>query len=101
MKPMSLVAITITLLLLPCQSLAADVEVMGVTFPGEKVIEGRTLKLLSGTMMLGLGLVLLFAPNLLDNMATAIVVLGIAIVVTALVSGADRWSRRHRKPVAH
>ena len=58
--------------------------------------EGRTLKLLSGTMMLGLGLVLLFAPGLLDNMLTAVAVLALAVVVTAAVAVGDRFRHRHR-----
>jgi thiol-disulfide isomerase/thioredoxin len=61
--------------------------------------EGRTLKLLSGTMMLGLGLVLLFAPELLDNMLTAVAVLALAVAVTAAVAFGDRL--RHRQRPAH
>jgi hypothetical protein len=47
--------------------------------------EGRILKLLSGLMMLGLGLVLLFAPEMLSQPLTAIVLVPAALVVTALV----------------
>jgi thiol-disulfide isomerase/thioredoxin len=61
--------------------------------------EGRTLKLLSGTMMLGLGLVLLLAPDLLDNMLTAVAVLALAVAVTAVVAVGDRL--RHRQRPAH
>ncbi len=61
--------------------------------------EGRTLKLLSGTMMLGLGLVLLLAPDLLDNMLTAIVVLAVAVAITVTVAAGDRL--RHRQRPAH
>jgi thiol-disulfide isomerase/thioredoxin len=61
--------------------------------------EGRTLKLLSGTMMLGLGLVLLLAPELLDNMLTAVIVLALAVAATAAVSAGDRL--RHRRRPAH
>ena len=47
--------------------------------------EGRTLKLLSGSMMLGLGLVLVVAPQLLERVGTAIVVIVAALAVTGLV----------------
>ena len=47
--------------------------------------EGRTLKLLSGSMMLGLGLVLVLAPQLLERVGTAIVVIVAALAVTGLV----------------
>jgi hypothetical protein len=47
--------------------------------------EGRILKLVSGLMMLGFGLVLLFAPNLLTNPLASILVLVVAVAV-ALVT---------------
>jgi glutaredoxin len=47
--------------------------------------EGRILKLLSGLMMLGLGLVLLFAPEALSYPLTAIALIVTALAVTALV----------------
>ena len=47
--------------------------------------EGRLLKLLSGMMMLGLGLVLLLRPDLLANPALAIGVIGLALLVTWLI----------------
>ncbi len=50
-------------------------------------------------MMLGLGLVLLLAPELLDNMLTAVVVLALALAVTAVVAVGDRL--RHRQRPAH
>jgi len=52
--------------------------------------EGRVLKLMSGTMMLGLGLVLLFVPDLLENMLAAVAIVGAALVVTAAVTLVDR-----------
>ena len=58
--------------------------------------EGRTLKLLSGTMMGGLGLILLFKPDWLSNLLTAIGVLAGAIAITALIAAIDR----RREPVA-
>jgi uncharacterized membrane protein HdeD (DUF308 family) len=44
--------------------------------------EGRLLKLLSGTMMLELGLLLLFAPQWLNNLAVAFGLLGVALFIT-------------------
>jgi hypothetical protein len=44
--------------------------------------EGRVLKLLSGLMMLGLALVLLLAPELLDNLLTAVALIAAAALVT-------------------
>jgi hypothetical protein len=52
--------------------------------------EGRTLKLLSGSMMLGLGLVLVLAPQLLERVGTAIMVIAAALAVTAGVVVIDR-----------
>jgi glutaredoxin len=48
------------------------------------VSQGRLLKLLSGSMMLELGLVLLFQPGLLNNVTTGLILLLIAIVVTLI-----------------
>jgi thiol-disulfide isomerase/thioredoxin len=44
--------------------------------------EGRILKLVSGLMMLELGLVLLFAPNLLNHLLTAIGLIVMAIIIS-------------------
>lgn len=52
--------------------------------------EGRTLKLLSGLMMFGLGSVLLLAPELLEQMGVAIGILVGSIVITALVTLVNR-----------
>jgi hypothetical protein len=41
--------------------------------------EGRLLKLISGYMMLGFGIVLLFAPTWLVNAAISIVILALAV----------------------
>jgi hypothetical protein len=46
------------------------------------VKQGRLLKLLSGLMMLELGLVLLVQPGLLNNITTGLVLLVIAILIT-------------------
>ena len=53
--------------------------------------EGRLLKLMSGLMMLGLGLVLLLAPERLSSLWTAFGLLGAAVGLTLL---ADRVERR-------
>jgi len=45
--------------------------------------EGRILKLLSGLMMLFLGLILLFDPELLQNVLLAVGILALSIVITA------------------
>jgi len=47
--------------------------------------EGRILKLVSGFMMLGFGLLLLLAPQMLTNPLASILVLLVAVVV-ALVA---------------
>ena len=52
--------------------------------------EGRALKLLSGTMMLGLGMVLLFAPRLLEQVGVAVGILLGAVVITTIVLFVDR-----------
>jgi hypothetical protein len=48
--------------------------------------EGRLLKLISGFMMLGFGLVLLLAPNLLTNALASIVVLAVAVVASLVIA---------------
>ncbi len=56
--------------------------------------EGRILKLLSGTMMLGLGIALLVAPELLNNLFAATALLVAAGSVTALIAATDRWRQK-------
>ena len=51
---------------------------------------GRNLKLLSGLMMFGLGLVLLLAPELLDRIATAVFLIVGSVLLT---SAAAYWRR--------
>jgi hypothetical protein len=60
--------------------------------------EGRALKLLSGMMMLGLGVVLLAAPQLLEQVGVAIGILGGAVIVTTIVVLIDRQVRGSPKP---
>jgi thiol-disulfide isomerase/thioredoxin len=52
--------------------------------------EGRVLKLLSGLMMLLLGIVLVVAPALLNDVTTALALLAITLVLTAVLVWADR-----------
>lgn len=48
--------------------------------------EGRVLKLVSGTMMLGLGVMLVWKPELLNNIVASGAVLGASIAVSALIA---------------
>lgn len=48
--------------------------------------EGRLLKLLSGSMMFGLGMILLLKPEWLSNMLISVGVIGGSILLTALVA---------------
>ncbi|MCG8695998.1 MAG: thioredoxin family protein [Minwuiales bacterium] len=76
--------------------LLAITLVFVVTLGGRRLSEtgGRALKLLSGLLMLGLGLVLLIAPPLLDNLLTAIMLLIAALAGTGLAMLIDRRLRR-------
>ena len=62
--------------------------------------EARSLKLMSGAMMVGLGVVLLAAPELLQQVGVAVGILVGAVVVTTAVTLIDRRARgtqqRHR-----
>ena len=81
--------------------LTAIVVVFTATLGRRKLTEGqgRALKLLSGLMMLGLGLVLLVAPALLDNLLTSILLLAAALTLTFAAVVADRLrQRRHAGP---
>ena len=53
--------------------------------------EGRFLKLLSGAMMLGLGAILLFTPDLLNNMYTSLSVIGGAVCLTVIFAIIDQY----------
>jgi hypothetical protein len=59
--------------------------------------EGRVLKLLSGIMMLELGLLLLIAPDWLTTISAAISMLGIAIALTVGVVAIDRRRASRRE----
>ncbi len=58
--------------------------------------EGRLLKLLSGVMMAGLGLLLLFYPEGLSDAASALLVIGAALVLTGLAAVAEKKNRFRR-----
>lgn len=62
------------------------------TMGGRQISErrGRLLKLLSGTMMLGLGIVLLVEPGLLNNVAVAVSLLTASLVLTWIASRLTR-----------
>lgn len=68
--------------------LAIIVLIFARTMGGRKLSErhGRLLKLLSGSMMLGLGVVLLMAPQTLGNAAVGAALLGGAVAVTCLAA---------------
>lgn len=66
----------------------AFVRTMGVRKLSER--EGRLLKLLSGLMMAGLGVLLLLAPGMLGNVGLTLAVPALAIGATWL---AARWTR--------
>jgi len=72
--------------------LLAIVAVFATTLGEHKLSErqGRLLKLLSGVMMLELGVVLVAAPGLLHRPATAAGLIGAALMVTALAALAGR-----------
>ena len=61
--------------------------------------EGRTLKLLSGSMMVGLGAALLFAPHLLEQVTTAVAIVAAAVALTLVITVADRFVRRRTSHV--
>jgi predicted membrane metal-binding protein len=67
--------------------LLAIVMLFAWTMGGRKLQEreGRRLKLVSGSMMLTLGLVLLINPGLLQNIGAAIVILATAIILAFCV----------------
>lgn len=71
----------------------AFVRTMGARKLSER--EGRLLKLLSGLMMLGLGLLLLAAPERLNDLGIALALMLGAGVLTGL---AARWTRKDAQP---
>ena len=77
--------------------LALIVGIFTATLGGRKLTEwqGRVLKLVSGVMMFGLGLVLLIDPNLLNNpLASAGLLAGTLALSAALAAGARVAGKR-------
>ena len=72
--------------------LAAIVSVFTATLGSRKLTEwqGRILKLLSGVMMLMLGLVIVLKPTLLNNALASLLLLVVALAITAVVAVAAR-----------
>jgi hypothetical protein len=68
------------------------VAIFTVRFGARKLTEeeGRVLKLLSGMMMLLLGIVLVAAPTLLNDVTTALALLLVTLVVTGMLVWIDR-----------
>ncbi len=66
---------------------------LGVAKGKLQALGGRLLKLLSGLMMLGLGLLLLLAPALLNSPWSSLLVIALALLVTLLFR--LRWQQRH------
>jgi hypothetical protein len=82
--------------------LALIVLVFALTLSARKLTEyqGRVLKLLSGLMMLALGVLLIAAPNVLNSLIGAAgTVLG-SIAITALIVVGERVLRRRRPPAS-
>lgn len=79
--------------------MALIVAVFAWTLGAWKLTEtgGRILKLLSGLMMLGLGIVLLVRPTLLHSPLGAVGLLAAAGAATALVVAVSTWRHRPRK----
>ena len=76
------------------------VVIFSVKFGSRKLYEneGRVLKLISGMLMLLLGIVLVVAPALLNQVATAIMLLVAALAISAVIILVDR--RRHAHDAA-
>jgi thiol-disulfide isomerase/thioredoxin len=76
--------------------LLAIVVLFVATLGGRKLKEeeGRVLKLLSGSMMLGLGLVLLVAPESLSQPLVALAVIAAALVLTTVIVALGKLATR-------
>ncbi|MBT5631318.1 MAG: thioredoxin family protein [Nitrospina sp.] len=64
------------------------IKTLGARKLSEK--EGRILKLISGMMMLELGLLLLFAPDLLSQLYIAICLIAVAIIISGFILYLDK-----------
>ena len=76
------------------------VALFTVRFGAHKLTEeqGRVLKLVSGMMMLFLGGLLVFAPEALNQVATAFGLLLAALLISAVIVFVDRRLRHHDPP---
>ena len=76
------------------------VSIFSLTLGGHKLseFEGRALKLISGVMMLCLGLILLFKPLLLQNLyaVAALLICSLLIAGTMIL-----WEKRHQPQTHH
>lgn len=77
--------------------LAVIVGIFTISLGARKmtVLQGRLLKLLSGVMMLELGLVLLINPGWLNNIFTGIGLLLVAVMVTLLAKWLTKSSNQN------
>lgn len=75
--------------------LAAITAVFVFTLGARKLTEreGRLLKLMSGLMMLGLGALLLVAPQMLSNPLVAVLLLAVAIALTVVAAQCQRGDK--------
>jgi len=66
------------------------------TMGGRKLQEsdGRNLKLISGVMMMSLGMILLFAPEILQNIITSGLILLIVVLISILVIAINKRIRK-------
>lgn len=59
--------------------------------------QGRCLKLISGVMMLDMGLVLVFFPTLLQSLSGTIIIFGAAVLCVVIILLGDTYRQRHQK----
>jgi hypothetical protein len=73
--------------------LAAVVVVFSLSLGSRKLSEaqGRVMKLVSGLMMLGLGVVVLLDPGLFGNLLVGVGLLAFALLAAAAIVGLQRW----------
>lgn len=84
--------------------LACVVGAFSLTLGARKLTEtqGRVMKLVSGLMMLGLGLVVLIEPSLFNRMSVGIGLLVLALAVAGVIVGVERlWKAGVRPWHAH
>ena len=79
--------------------LAVIVLMFTITLGSRKLQEdeGRVLKLLSGLMMVMLGIILVFAPELLNNVIAAGGILVFAVGATAIIALIERTRKKKKK----